>query len=146
MRIRVAALVSVLVVAAVSAAVTTYFLEFRKMAYVHTLEYPLILDGSSAPGQNYLLPAGTTLYYDQGFPEGFVRYRVYVNVEGVKLEGRELADPTEISPISAYPVGKAELLKLIREYPLTKNELGSILKSEYLSKDDIKEVLVEFSK
>lgn len=146
MLIRVASLISVLAVASVSAAISTYFLEFRKISYVHTLEYPLVLDGSSVPGQNYLLPAGTTLYYDRAFPEGLVRYRVYINVEGVKLEGSELADPTEVSPTSAYPVGKTELLKLLREYPLTKNELGSILKSGYLSKDDIKEMLVEFSK
>lgn len=146
MRTRVATITFAVVVASLLAILAAYFQEFHKMVYVHTLEYPLMLDGSSAPGQNYLLPAGTTLYYDQAFPEGFVRYRVYVNVDGVKLEGRELADPTEISPISAYPAGKAELMKLLREYPLTKNELGSILKSGYLSKDEIKELLAEFSK
>ena len=111
---------------------------------IHTLEHPLILDGSSEAGHNYLLPVGTTLYFDQAFPEGFIRYRVYVNVEGVDLQSAALSDPSEIRPISAYPVDRVALIKLLREYPLTKSELASILKSSHLSKQDIRDVLAEY--
>ncbi|MGH8084816.1 MAG: hypothetical protein ACREPV_06030 [Lysobacter sp.] len=113
---------------------------------IHTLEQPLMLEGSAEAGHNYLLPIGTTLYFDQAFPEGFIRYRVYFNVEGVDLQSSTLEDPSEIRPISAYPVDKAALAKLLREYPLTKGELASILKSSQLSKQDIRDVLVEYSR
>lgn len=113
---------------------------------IHTLESPLLLDGSSKTGHNYLLPTGTTLYYDKAFPEGFISYRIYVNVEGIDLPSTTLSDPTEIRPITAYPVDKASLLKLIREYPLTKEDLASILKSKYLSKEEILTILSEYSR
>lgn len=116
------------------------------MPRIHKLEFPLMLEGSAAPGSNYLLPKGTTLYFEQAFPEGFVRYRIYVNVEGVDLPTRELADPTAIDPLSAYPIGKAELTKVLREYPLSKSDLVAILKSGQLPKQDIREILTEFSR
>ena len=115
------------------------------MTKVHELQFPLMLQGSATPGTNYLLPKGTMLYYEKAFPEGFVTYRIYVNVDGIKLESRELADPTLISPLTAYPVGKPELLKLLREYPLSKNDLAAILKSGQLTKEEIHSVLAEFS-
>lgn len=116
------------------------------MTSVHELKFPLMLQGSASTGSDYLLPKGTSLYYEKAFPEGFVRYRIYVNVEGVKLESRELADATTISPLTAYPIGKPELLKLLREHPLSKNDLAAILQSGQLTKDDIKSVLEEFSR
>jgi hypothetical protein len=116
------------------------------MVKVHELQFPLMLQSSEATGTSYLLPKGTRLYYDQAYPEGFVRYRVYVNVEGVKLESRQLDDPTEIAPLTAFPVGKTELIKLLREHPLSKSDLGSILKSGQLTKEEIRSVLEEFAR
>ena len=135
-----------LVISACSIAGTFYFLERHRMTRVHELAFPLMLQGSVSTGSNYLLPKGTWLYYDKAFPEGFVRYRVYVNVDGVKLESRELDDSTMISPLTAYPVGKLELLKLLREHPLSKSDLSSILKSGQLTKEEIRDVLEEFSR
>lgn len=122
-----------------------YKRSFNMSQRIHVLTQPLMLEGSTDAGHNYLLPAGTTLYYDQAFPEGFIRYRIYLNVEGVNLPSEILADPTEIRPISAYPVDKSSLIKLLKEYPVTKSELASILKSGELSKQDIREVLIQFS-
>lgn len=135
-----------LLVAILSIAGSYYFLEIKKMTKVHELQFPLMLQASEATGTNYLLPKGTLLYYDQAFPEGFVRYRVYVNVDGVKLESRQLDDPTLISPLTAFPVGKAELTKLLREHPLSKADLAAILKSGQLTKEEIRSVLEEFSR
>ncbi len=86
------------------------------------------------------------MYLDQSFPEGFTRYKIYVNVEGVTLPSKIEADPTLITPISAFPIGKTELRQLFRQYPLSKEELASILKSGVLSKEEIRELLSEFSK
>lgn len=135
-----------LIVGAASGLSTYYLLEMKKMTKVHELEFPLMLEGSGVEGHNYLLPKGTKLYFEKSFPEGFARYRVYVNVEGVNLESREQSDPTTISPLMAYPVGKAELVKLLREHPITKDELAAILKSGQLSKEEIRAVLEEFSR
>jgi hypothetical protein len=135
-----------LIVGLLSCLGTFYLLEMNKMTKVHELEFPLMLEGSGVDGHNYLLPRGTKLYFEKSFPEGFARYRIYVNVEGVNLESREQNDPTTISPLTAYPIGKAELIKLLREYPISKDELASILRSGSISKEEIKAVLEEFSR
>lgn len=135
-----------ILVAGISVISTAFFLEGRHVVKALTLEFPLLLEGSSAPGQTYLLPKGTTLYYEQAFPEGFVRYRMYVNVEGVKLEPHQLADPTAISPVTAYPVGQTELRKILSEYPLSKDDLRTILKSSVMTKDEIRSLLDEYSR
>ncbi len=105
-----------------------------------------MLAGGATNDHQYLLPAGTSLYFDQAFPEGFVRYKVYVNVEGVSLDA---APPTEkfwLDPLTAFPVRKEQLGKLLQDYPLTKDELRGILAGGALTKDDIKALLDEFSR
>ena len=121
------------------------FMEEKKQPLVHKLKAPLMLAGGATNDHQYLLPAGTSLDFDQAFPEGFVRYKVYVNVEGATLD---VAPPTEkfwLDPLTAFPVGKEQLGKLLRNYPLTKEELRAILAGGALSKDDIKAVLEEFA-
>jgi hypothetical protein len=121
-------------------------MEEEKPPLVHKLKSPLMLAGGTANDHQYLLPAGTSLYFDQAFPEGFVRYKVYVNVEGVSLN---VAAPTEkfwLDPLVAFPVGREQLGKLIKDYPLTKDELRGILAGGALSKDDIKSLLEEYSR
>ncbi len=137
---------ALLLAALFSVAVSYYFWEFKKVTKVHELQFPLMLQASQYTGMNYLLPKGTMLYYDQAFPEGFVRYRVYVNIEGVRLESSELADPTLISPLTAFPVGKSELLKLLSEYPLSKDDLAAILKSGQITKEEARSMLEELSR
>lgn len=126
-------------------AAVTYFVEKSTMPRVHKLEFPLLLAGGSPEGPTSLLPKGTTLYYDQAYPEGFVRYKIYVNVEGVKLESHETTEKFWIDPLTAFPADKEQLRLLLRNYPLTKEELASILKSGQISKDEIRELLTEFS-
>lgn len=48
-----------------------------------------------------MLPVGTTLYFDRSFPEGFTRYKVYVNIDRMPLTLRKLPDSNEIEPIEA---------------------------------------------
>lgn len=114
------------------------------MAKIHKLESPLILL-SEAPSKNYhMLPKGTVLYFDKSYPEGFTRYKVYINIDRMPLKLEDLADPTEINPIDAVAPGKEDLLKLLREYPLTKSDLESILNSKRISKEEIREILENF--
>lgn len=121
-------------------------MENENIPLVHKLKAPLMLAGGDASDHQYLLPAGTSLYFDQAFPEGFVRYKVYVNVEGVSLDAVQPTDKFWLDPLLAFPVRKEQLGQLLKNYPLTKDELSKILASGALSKDDIKSLLEEYSR
>jgi len=123
-----------------------HLLEEREPHLVHRLKAPLMLAGGATNDHQYLLPAGTSLYFDQAFPEGFVRYKVYVNVEGVSLETAPPTDKFWLDPLTAVPVGKEQLGKLLKDYPLTIDELREILAGGALSKGDVKALLEESSR
>ena len=89
----------------------------NKMSKVHTLKFPFLLSGPEQSQNMHLLPKGTTLYFDRAFPEGFSRYKVYINIDRTPLELQELSDPTLIIPIEASAPSKDDLRKLLREYP-----------------------------
>ena len=115
------------------------------MPLVHKLKAPLLFNGAGTERHQYLLPAGTSLYFDQAFPEGFVRYKVYFNVEGVLLESTESTEKFWLDPLTAFPVDQAQLRKLLKDYPISKEELSTILKSGSISKDEIRQLLAEYS-
>jgi hypothetical protein len=130
-----------------SGAFLTYqIIKEQSMPLVHKLQAPLLFNGAGAAEHQYILPAGTNLYFDQAFPEGFVRYKVYFNVEGVRLESQEATDKFWLDPLTAFPPDESEIKKLLAGYPLSKSELAAILKSGYLTKDEIRELLLEYSK
>jgi hypothetical protein len=106
----------------------------------------MLLAGPEGNGPFQLLPKGTSLYYDQSYPEGFTRYMIYVNVDRYPLPTRELSDPTSVEPITAFAIDKGDLKRLLDGNPVTKEELTSILKSDQLSKQEIRELLAEYSK
>jgi len=134
-----------LIAICISAFTTYKLIKDQPMPLVHKLQAPLLFNGAGVPEHQYVLPAGTSLYYDQAFPEGFVRYKVYFNVEGTRLESSEATDKFWLDPLSAFPPNQEDVKKLLADYPLTKNELAAILKSGHLSKDEIRELLQEFS-
>lgn len=116
-----------------------------KSKQVHTLQAPLLLTGGGTSWPLYLLPPGTTMYLDQSYPEGFTRYIIYVNVDRFPLETGVLSDPTAIRPLTAYPMEKTDLRRLLDRNPVTKRELAAILKSDQLTKEEIRELLSEYS-
>lgn len=118
----------------------------QKMTKVHILQFPMLLGGPGGGGPYQLLPKGTTLYYDQSYPEGFTRYKIYVNIDRYPLDLTELSDPYSIDPLSAYSMDKGDLKRLLDRNPITKGDLTAILKSDQLSKEEIRELLVEYSK
>ncbi|MGX4643417.1 hypothetical protein [Massilia sp. SYSU DXS3249] len=80
----------------------------NKKTKVHILKAPLVLVGDRPTTKLHLLPAGTILYVDQSFPEGFTRYRIYVNVDRMPLELKDLEDPAEVAPLEARPLPETD--------------------------------------
>ena len=115
-----------------------------KATKIHKLKSPLILTSESPTRNLHLLPPGTTLYFDKSFPEGFTRYRVYINIDKMPLPLTDLTDPTEIDPIEARAIDKVELDTAQRDYPLTRQDLEKIIYSSQLTREQIKEVLAHF--
>jgi hypothetical protein len=136
----------VMLISIAAVSLSIYYHLRPKMAKVHTLQFPMLLAGPEGDGPFQLLPKGTTLYYDQSYPEGFTRYIIYVNVDRYPLPTRELSDPTSVEPITAFAMDKGDLKRLLDRNPITKQELTSILKSDQLSKEEIRELLAEYSK
>ncbi|BCL94787.1 hypothetical protein ACNRBS_06510 [Ralstonia pseudosolanacearum] len=122
-----------------------YALEKSKIPRAHKLQFPLALSGGTQDSPVSILPKGTSLYYDQAFPEGFVRYKIYINVEGVKLESQEVTEKFLIDPLTAFPFDNNSLQKPTLDHPLTKDDLTAILRSGTISKKEIQDPLTEFS-
>lgn len=114
------------------------------MTKIHKLEYPLIVFGDEQSKNAHMLPKGTVLYYDKSYPEGFTRYKVYINIDRMPLELMDLQDSTEIIPIDAMAPSKDDLVRLIQDYPLTKSDLESILSSKKISKEEMREVFEKY--
>ena len=89
------------------------------MTKVHVTKQPMLVSSNTASTVMHLLPAGTTLYFDKSYPEGFTRYKVYVNVDRMPLALRELADPNEIDPLEARAFDKLGMhLKRVKKIVL----------------------------
>ena len=116
----------------------------QKITKVHTLKQPLIIASNDAGKVLHILPAGATLYFDKSFPEGFTRYKIFVNVDRMPLALQEQADPNEIDPLEARAFDKPTLAQALRNYPLTREELAAILQSPQLTRQDVQEVLKEY--
>ncbi|MGZ8293761.1 MAG: hypothetical protein ACXWVG_12010 [Telluria sp.] len=107
---------------------------------VHILQAPLLIASNSATTNLHLLPAGTSLYFDESYPEGFTRYKAYINIDRMPLSLSKLVDSSEIDPIEARALDKSELAMALRDCPLTRQELEAILHSKQLSIEEIQEV------
>ena len=116
----------------------------EKMTKVHILKQPMLVSSNTAGKVLHLLPAGTTLYLDKSYPEGFTRYKVYINVDRMPLTLRELADPNEVDPLEARAFDKPALIQALRDYPITRQELAEILHSPQLTKQEVQEVLEDY--
>jgi hypothetical protein len=146
MRGRFVAFLAGVVAASLASSLLFFYWTTYKMTKIHELEFPLLVSSDRESKITHMLPSGTTMYFDQAYPEGFTRYKVYVNVDRLPLGLKELSDPTAILPIEgAAPTGD-DLKKLLSSYPLTKNDLEAILKSGKVTREEIKALLTEYSK
>lgn len=108
---------------------------------IHILTAPLKIATPDAARPYYLLPAGTTLYYDGSMPEGFDRYYVYFNVEGSPLTLSPVSPPGMIAPMSAYPLDKEELISLLAKYPLSRVDLQRILHANAITRQELIDIV-----
>jgi hypothetical protein len=69
---------------------------------VYKLKKPLRIATDKADEKRYMLPPGTLLYFDKSMPEGFDRFHVYINVEGVDLELEPIEREGLIAPLSGF--------------------------------------------
>lgn len=106
---------------------------------------PLLIEGPNGDEHDYVLPLGTTLYYDKSYPEGFDRYLVYLNHKGViaheevpmKPEyGGALIDPLWLSNIDADT-----LKDLFKRFPLSKDNVAAAVKANQITRDDLADIL-----
>lgn len=121
-------------------AVAWLFYPLYKSTKVHVLDAPMVLSADTTSAHVHLLPKGTTLYYDQGFAEGFTRYRVYVNIDRTPLALQELDDPTMVAPLEARMMEGEDLKGAPHRPVLTRQELEAILASGSMTRDEIKAV------
>lgn len=64
----------------------------------HVLERPLLVQGKTASSVG-VLPAGTRLYYERSFAEGFDLFHLYVRIEGGEMKLTPLDRPGLIDPL-----------------------------------------------
>lgn len=102
-----------------------------------TTEVPMIIE-NEAGSVNYLLPKGTTLYFNKSMPEGYLQYIVYFNYKGKPLDG---IGTDGINPAWIYDIEKNDAEKLINSHPLSKKDLEAILKSNSFSKQELIEII-----
>ena len=119
----------------------------KKTTYLQ-LEEPLLLEVLEPGAQQrdfHMLPAGTALYYDYGFPEGHTRYAVYVNIKA-KIAAKEVVSdkPNFIAPIWAEPVKAQDLPKLMADTPISKDDLVRILKARQVTREDLAQIVREW--
>ncbi len=58
-----------------------FYCALPKREFVYELKKPLHIE-SNDKTHEYYLPPGTVLFYEDTFPEGFIMYRVYIDVHG----------------------------------------------------------------
>lgn len=119
----------------------------KKTTYLE-LQEPLLLEVLDPEAQQrnfHMLPAGTALYKDYGFPEGHTRYIVYVNIKA-KFAAKEIVSdkPNFIAPLWAEPVKPDDLPKLIADTPISKDDLVRILKARKMTREDLAQLVREW--
>lgn len=109
---------------------------------VHILSEPLRI-ASANVNQYYLLPAGTTLYYDKSLDEGPDRFYVYINVEGPRRKLEDLRRPDLIAPLTAHPLEQEDIVNAITKYPINKGDLVKLLNAKPLTRHEAQEIIDE---
>ncbi|SPC16467.1 conserved hypothetical protein [Cupriavidus taiwanensis] len=104
-----------------------------------------MIEAGNSDSPAAMLPRGTSLYLDRAFPEGFVRYKVYINVEGSKLEPRDTTEKFWLDPLTATHLDKHSLHALLKRFPLGKDDFSAVLGSGQLTKEEIRDLLRAYS-
>lgn len=109
------------------------------------LQEPLLLESEGKAQDFHVLPAGTALYIDRSFPEGFTRYIAYINIKGDFAAEKIVSDKTNlVDPIWAHPVQRDDLPFLMGNTPVTKNDLVRILKARKMTREELAQIVREW--
>jgi hypothetical protein len=119
----------------------------KKTTYLR-LQEPLLLEVLEPGAQQrnfHVLPAGTPLFKEYDFPEGFTQYKVYINIKAQFAAEEIVTDkPNLTDPIWAYPVKPEDLPKLIADTPVSKDDLVRILKARKMTREDLAQIVREW--
>jgi hypothetical protein len=109
------------------------------------LQEPLLLESEGKSQDFHVLPAGTALYKDRDFPEGFTRYIVYLNIKAEVAAEEIVSDkPNLVAPIWGHPVQRDDLPFLLANTPVTKDDLVRILKARKMSREELAQIVREW--
>lgn len=117
----------------------------KKTTY-YVLKEPLLLQAEGDAKSFHMLPAGTPQYEDWSAPEGFTRYRVYINIKGDPSMDKIVSDKINlIDPIWAQQIYPNDLPKLMADTPVTKDDLIRILKARKVTREDLAQIVREWT-
>lgn len=109
------------------------------------LQEPLLIESEGKAQDFHVLPAGTALYKDYDGPEGFTRYRIYINIKSEFAAEEIVADkPNLIDPIWGHPVRPDDLPYLLGNTPVSKDDLVRILKARKMTREDLAQIVREW--
>lgn len=106
------------------------------------LQEPLLIEAEGKAQDFHILPAGTALYKDYDAPEGFTRYRIYINIKAEFAAEEVVSDkPNLIDPIWGHPVQRDDLPYLLANTPVSKDDLVRILKARKMTREDLAQIV-----
>jgi hypothetical protein len=109
------------------------------------LQEPLLIESEGKARDFHVLPIGTALYKDYDAPEGFTRYRIYINIKTEFAAEEIVSDkPNLIDPIWGHPVRRDDLPYLLANTPVSKDDLVRILKARKMSREDLAQIVREW--
>lgn len=120
------------------------FAKAPTMKMIKTKE-PMLIEGQGGDNNYYVLPMGTTLYYDKSFPEGHDRYVVYLNHKGT-IAHEEVAMKSEyggsfVDPLWLANIDADTLKEIFKRFPLSKKDISAALKANEITKDDLADII-----
>ncbi len=105
----------------------------------------MLIEGPNSDESYYVLPAGTTLYYDKSFSEGHDRYIVYFYHKGVIAYEDVPMKPEYkgnfVSPLWMSNVDADALKKMFKRFPLSKEDVAAVVKANGITKDDMADII-----
>ncbi|WP_347905785.1 hypothetical protein [Pseudomonas purpurea] len=106
---------------------------------------PFVIESPDNDGRDYRLPAGTVLYHDQNYAEGFTRYIVYFNYKGPIAHDEVPMEPKYggvlIAPLWLSDVEGPDAAANVRRPAISRADVAAAVKSGEITRKDLQEIL-----
>lgn len=109
-----------------------------KTERTHVLEKPFLVQPTEGSAVG-VLPAGTRLYYERSFAEGYDLFRVFVRVEGAGLRLVPVERPGLIDPLGVDAVAPGRADESHR--PIETEELRAVMDAFGVERKDVEALL-----